>query len=141
APTAQEIVATKVDQFARDRLRITRAMAKRLKLELPKEVEQFFDAAAAGNWEELNGLYNSLQKLRDTGDDQRLRSIWGSILETLLIAECAHSWPAQKLLDYGQATLGSLSPGMVYIGGTDPGRGIPTLLNETSGGERHIIIT
>src|SRR5262249_495673 len=87
------------------------------------------------------GLYNSLQKLRDTGDDQRLRSIWGPILETLLIAECAHSWPAQKLLDYGQATLGSLSPGMVYIGGTDPGRGISTLLNETSGGERHIIIT
>jgi hypothetical protein len=59
----------------------------------------------------------------------------------LLIAECAHLWPAQKLLDYGQATLGSLAPGVVYVGGTDPGRGIPTLLNETSEGDRHVVLT
>ncbi|PYI85602.1 MAG: hypothetical protein DME26_10630 [Verrucomicrobia bacterium] len=45
------------------------------------------------------------------------------------------------LLDYGNAVLGSLRPGMVYVGGTDPGRFIPTLLNETSDGERHIIVT
>src|SRR5206468_7992143 len=31
--------------------------------------------------------------------------------------------------------------GMVYVGGTDPGRFIPTLLNETSDGERHIVLT
>ncbi|HET7616113.1 MAG TPA: hypothetical protein VFK27_04065, partial [Bacillales bacterium] len=37
--------------------------------------------------------------------------------------------------------LGSLKPGMVYIGGTDPGRFIPTFLNETSGGEHHIVLT
>src|SRR5579864_5090673 len=48
AATAEEIVAGKVNQFARDRLRIARAMAKRLKLELPAEVEQFFNAVAAG---------------------------------------------------------------------------------------------
>src|SRR5258708_6779600 len=30
---------------------------------------------------------------------------------------------------------------MVYVGGTDPGRGIPTLLNETSDGEHHIVLT
>jgi tetratricopeptide (TPR) repeat protein len=30
---------------------------------------------------------------------------------------------------------------MIYIGGTDPGRFIPTLLNETADGERHIIVT
>lgn len=30
---------------------------------------------------------------------------------------------------------------MVYVGGTDAGRFIPTLLNETSAGERHIILT
>src|SRR5207249_559684 len=52
-----------------------------------------------------------------------------------------HDWPAQKLLDYGNAVLGSLRPGMVYVGGTDPGRWIPELLNETSGGEPHIIVT
>jgi hypothetical protein len=30
---------------------------------------------------------------------------------------------------------------MVYVGGTDPGRFIPTLLNETSDGDRHIVLT
>ena len=30
---------------------------------------------------------------------------------------------------------------MVYVGGTDPGRFIPTLLNEASEGERHIVLT
>src|SRR6185503_17373857 len=34
-----------------------------------------------------------------------------------------------------------LRPGMIYLGGTDPGRFIPTLLNETGDGERHIIVT
>src|SRR6476660_4224681 len=139
--SAEEIVASKVDQFARDRLRIARAMAKRKNIELPPEVEQFFNAVGAGRWEELNDLYKSLTMLRDGPEGEKLRSLWGPILETLLIAECAHSWPAQKLLDYGQATIGSLAPGTVYVGGTDPGRGIPTLLNETSQGERHIVLT
>lgn len=137
--TAEEVVASKVDEFAHDRLRITRAIAKRHKVELPEEVDQFFNAVAGGRWEELNELYHRLEKIREA--DEKLGSIWPPILETLLVAECAHSWPAQKLLDYGQATLGSLSPGMVYVGGTDPGRGIPTLLNETSGGERHVVLT
>jgi hypothetical protein len=50
-------------------------------------------------------------------------------------------WPSQKLLDYGNSILDSLRPGMVYIGGTDPGRFIPTLLNETSDSERHVVLT
>ena len=37
--------------------------------------------------------------------------------------------------------LGSLRPGMAYVGGTDPGCFIPTMLNETSEGERHIVFT
>jgi hypothetical protein len=116
-------------------------MAKKLQFELPAEVEQFFNAVAAGDWERLNELFKSLQKFRESPGGEKLRGVWGPILETLLIAECAHAWPAQKLLDYGQATIGSLPPGTVYVGGTDPGRGIPTLLNETSEGDRHIIIT
>jgi hypothetical protein len=62
-------------------------------------------------------------------------------MEAYGVAEVAHEWPAQRLLAYGEAVLGSLRPGMVYVGGTDPGRFIPTLLNETSEGERHIVIT
>ena len=37
--------------------------------------------------------------------------------------------------------LDPLRPGMVYIGGTDEGRWIPELVNDTSEGEQHIIVT
>jgi hypothetical protein len=57
------------------------------------------------------------------------------------VASETSNWPAQKLLDYGEAVLGSLRPGMIYVGGTDSGRWIPTLLNETSEGEHHVILT
>ncbi len=141
AQTAEEIVAGKVSRFAQDRLGIAHAMAERFKVGVAPDIERFFQLVAAGRWEELNAAFKALRERRESGNGEDLRVLWGPILEGQLIAECAHDWPAQKLLDYGDATLGALRPGMVYVGGTDPGRGIPTLLNETSDGERHIVIT
>lgn len=116
-------------------------MAEKHKVTVAPEVEAFFQAAREGNWEPLTNAYSTLQQLRQSGNRSDLGVLWGPILETLLVAECAHKWSPEKLLEYGQATLGSLEPGMVYVGGTDPGRGIPTLLNETSDGERHVVLT
>jgi hypothetical protein len=117
-------------------------MAKQFKVEMPAEVERFFDAAEAGRWDELKGIFEALnQRRRGPESDEGLRTLWPAILETYGVAEVAHDWPAQKLLDYGDAVLGSLRPGMVYVGGTDGGRFIPTLLNETSDGEHHIVLT
>jgi hypothetical protein len=64
-----------------------------------------------------------------------------AVRETWGVAYEARKWPPQALLDYGNAILGSLRPGMIYAGGTDAGRFIPTLLNETSDGEQHIVVT
>jgi hypothetical protein len=142
AASAEEIVSGKVIQFARGRREILHRMAKRFKIEVPVECEQFFDLAEAGKWDELKAAYDSLRKKwQNGGVSQDIHQLWGPINETLGVAEAAHEWPAQKLLDYGNAILGSLRPGMVYVGGTDPGRFIPTLLNETSDGERHIVLT
>lgn len=63
------------------------------------------------------------------------------LTETLGVAEVAHKWPAQALLDYGKRILDSLQPGTVYVGGTDPGRFIPTLLHETTEGGPRIVLT
>jgi tetratricopeptide (TPR) repeat protein len=141
ARSPEQIVADKVSQFARDRRRIAHAMAKRFKVDVPPEVDQFFEAVGAGRWTEHNALFEKIKELRDNGQNDGLRNLFAPILEAQLVAECAHGWPAQKLLDYGNSILGALQPGMVYVGGTDPGRGIPTLLNETSEGDRHIVIT
>jgi hypothetical protein len=147
APAAAKVVANKLSQFARNRRAIARAMARRAKIEVPGDVERFFDAVEAGNWDEIEARF----KVISGGDASAsghspsrppgVEALWPAIIDTYGVAEQVHLWPAQKLLDYGNAVLDSLRPGMVYVGGTDPGRWIPTLLNETSDGERHIVVT
>jgi len=142
ASSPQEIVTAKVIQFAKNRRLVLLAMAKKYKLVVSPEIKAFFDAAERGHWDEINERFAALWNLKkSTNAPPELRTLWGPILETLGVAESAHDWPAQRLLDYGNSILDSLRPGMVYVGGTDPGRFIPTLMNETSDGERHIVLT
>ncbi len=145
ALTAQEIVSSKVRQFGRSRREFVYALARRANKDVPSEVEEFFDAIEAGDWERINALFRGFRnrsgQYEDSTHSPELDEIWPAILDAYGAAEQAHMWPAQKLLDYGNAILDSLSPGMVYVGGTDPGRWIPSLLNDTSDGERHIVLT
>jgi hypothetical protein len=144
ARTAEEIVAGKLAQFARSRREIVHGLARRAKVPVPDEVERFFGAIEAGRWEEADAIFKSLRRGDNDSGSPRfpdLGKIWRPIQETWGIAGEVHNWPAQKLLDYGDAILGSLRPGMVYVGGTDPGCFIPTMLNETTEGERHIVFT
>ena len=145
--TAEQIVASKVAQFGRKRRDMVRAIAKRSHLEIPTEVERFFDALEAGNWDEIHSRWHEMAvhsgqydySSKDTWE--HINPFWPTILDAYGVAEQAHLWPAQQLLDYGNSVLGALRPGMVYVGGTDPGRWIPELLNETGEGEQHIIVT
>ena len=145
-PTAlpEQIVADKVAKFARSRRELVRRLAEHYKVEVPPEVTSFFAAIEAGRLDEAESIFSDLrQGENDSGRPRfpELGRIWRPIQETWGIADEARNWPAQKLLDYGEAVLGSLRPGMFYVGGTDPGCFIPTLLNETSDGERHIVLT
>jgi tetratricopeptide (TPR) repeat protein len=139
---AEEIVAEKVSRFAHQRQAIVEAIAKRFNVAAPLEVNRFFAAARAGRWEETTNLFAALKQLQMSENrPPDLEKLWPAILETYGVAEQAHNWPAQKLLDYGNAVLDSLRPGMVYIGGTDAGRFIPALLNDTGEGDPHIVLT
>jgi len=142
--TAEEVVAGKLRQFGASHRKLTHALAEHFKSEMPDEVERFFDAVEGGNWEEINAAHEALLLSKDQLNQPRLpelHQIWRPIQEAWGAAREAHNWPAQELLDYGQAVLGSLRPGMVYVGGTDPGCFIPTFLNETSEGEHHVVLT
>jgi len=144
-PTAKEVVAGKVSQFCKCRRAPVRGIARRSQKEVPAEVERFFDAVESGHWEDIKAHWDALAKKSGQYDHSEhapeLDPFWPAVLDAYGVAEQAHLWPAQKLLDYGQAILDSLRPGMVYVGGTDNGRWIPELLNETSGGEHHVIVT
>jgi hypothetical protein len=141
-PTAQEIVAGKIIQFAHKRRETVQAMAQHFKVDVPEEVGRFFDAVATGHQEQADVLFKRLKEERDSANrPPGLEKLWPAVLETYGVMQQANSWPAQRLLDYGNAVLDSLRPGMIYVGGTDSARFIPTLLNETREGGQHIIIT
>lgn len=143
--TPEEIVASKVLQFGRSRREIVRSIARRTGKPIPREVEEFFDAIESGDWDRIHALGKYLGQRSGQYEGsthwEELNPFWPAVLDAYGVAEQAHLWPAQKLLDYGNAILDSLRPGMVYVGGTDPGRWIPELLNETSGSEPRIIVT
>jgi hypothetical protein len=146
AKTAEDIVADKVRQFGHNRRAIAERIAHRLgQKDLPPEVDAFFKAVDRGDWDETHRLWQELathahQYAYSKSDRPDLQPYWSSVLDAYGVAEQAHNWPAQKLLDYGNAILDSLRPGMVYVGGTDNGRWVPELMNETSG-DPHIMIT
>jgi hypothetical protein len=145
AKSAEEIVADKVRQFGQSRRAMVERIAKRLNQDVPSEIQAFFDAIYKGDWEEIDRRWKELavhahQYEHSKGDRPDLDPYWATVLDAYGAAEQAHLWPAQKLLDYGNAILDSLRPGMVYVGGSDNGRWVPELLNETSG-DPHIIIT
>jgi hypothetical protein len=144
--TAEQIVASKVAQFGRKRRELVYSIARRSQKEVPPEVEKFFDAVESGNWLNITNQWRELathssQYEFSTNHWDQLDAFWPSVLDAYGVAEQAHLWPAQKLLDYGNTVMGSLRPGMVYVGGTDNGRWVPELMNETSDGEQHIIVT
>ena len=142
APSAGEIVAHKLALFVQGRRELVGRMAEHFKVSVPAEVEQFFKLAEAGNWEELQALFKTIMDRKSGGArSEAMLKLWPAVMETYGVIEQTHLWPAQNLLDYGQAVLGSLRPDMVYVGGTDAGRFIPTLLNDTGEGERHIVLT
>ena len=142
--TAQEIVANKVIQFSKHRRELVHAMAKHHKANVPDEVERFFEAVESGNWEAIDAAHKALlqdEKQLNQPKSAELHEIWRPIQEAWGAAHEAHNWPAQRLLDYGNGILESLRPGMIYAGGTDPGCFIATMLNDTTEGEQHIMLT
>jgi len=143
--TAEEIVQSKLAQFGKSRREIVERIAARDGATVPAEVAEFFEALARGHWEEIEQRFSAFAKRSGQYEgstyDPSINAYWPAILEAYGAAEQAHLWPAEQLLDYGESILGSLRPGMVYVGGTDSGRFVPTLLNETSGADSHVIFT
>jgi RNA polymerase sigma factor (sigma-70 family) len=142
--TAGEIIATKLRQFGRSQRDLTHALAKHHGVDVPDDVERFFQAVERGIWEEIDAAHAVLLQSPDQLNQPRspeLHNIWRPIQEAWGASREAHNWDPDELLAYGKSVLGSLRPGMVYVGGTDPGAFIPTFLNSTSEGERHIVMT
>jgi len=141
---AATVVADRLTQFARKRHAVARQLAERRGVAMPHEVEEFFEAVERGDWPRTQVLYEALHARHQSGSEDRspgLEAVWHAVHETLGAAEVAANWPAQALIDYGQAVLNAVPPGAVYLGGTDAGRFAPSLFNDVGGVEGRILIT
>src|ERR1051325_6152885 len=108
AATAEEIVAAKLQRFAQSRREIMRAMARQKNIAVPDAVERFFDAVEAGDWNEIETAFNAINGGDGSAGQESKRlpevtALWASIIDAYGAAEQVHDWPAQKLLDYGNA--------------------------------------
>src|SRR5258705_6257987 len=119
ALTAEEMVSSKVRQFGQSRRAFVYELARRSNKQVPNEVEAFFDAIERGNWEEIEELFKGFARhsgqYEGSTHSPELDEIWPAMLDAYGVAEQAHLWPAQKLLDYGNSILDSLRPGMSYV--------------------------
>lgn len=134
--TAEERVASRLKEFTKSRREIAARYAEKLGITLTPEVGTFFDLAEAGDFAELEQLWKKMEQHR--GPLEGMRPL---LHETFGVHEQVSKWPAEALLDYGTRILANVVPGSIYLGGTDAGRFIPTLLNETGSSPNHIILT
>lgn len=140
----ESIVADRLAVFVRKRREAAQRLAERDHVAVPADVLAFFAAAEAGDWQRTQSLYEALHARRHANEDTRpkeLESVWPAVHETLGVAEVANTWPAKSLIEYADAILGTLRPGMVYLGGTDAGRFVPSLFNDVGGADDRVILT
>ena len=95
AAPAGEIVTNKVHQFSRSRREIVHAIARKFKVEVPTEVERFFDAIEAGRWDEVEPLAKALRD--NFARSGELGKLWPPIHEAWGAVQETSNWPAQKL--------------------------------------------
>lgn len=135
------VVANKVTEFSRGRRELVGKLAEKLNVPVSPEVDQFFSAVEAGDWRAIKSMFHAVSSQAGAADAPAgLAALLPAIKETYAVAEAKEAWPAEDLLSYGQTVLAALKPGMVYIGGSRWGSAIPSLLNETSGEGRAVLL-
>jgi hypothetical protein len=96
-------------------------------LKLDPAVQGYFDALKAGRIGESQQLHYDSRFNKES--HPQLEGPLGQLLiDVVLTADALGESQPDLFLALGRAMTNSLSPGCIYFGGTDPGRGLPTLL-------------
>lgn len=141
ATSAQAAVARQVAAFARDRRAKVNVIARKLGIVPPPVVEEFFAAAEAGRWHELDARFSTIMdRFTREGAPDEPQPVLAPVFETYCVADLVRSLPAEGVLKYGQAVLDSVGAADVYISSSDAGQWIPALVNIGRGAGEKIII-
>ncbi|HEY1791259.1 MAG TPA: hypothetical protein VGJ73_24140 [Verrucomicrobiae bacterium] len=116
--------------------------------EPPAELPAFFAAAQEGDWAGLNGIFkdyrNHAGQYEHTGaTNERLRGTkWQDIIEVWGGLEAFVDGNENYSALYANDIIGSLPPGSIYFGGTDPGRFLVTAMEKSQvDGDPFLLVT
>lgn len=138
---AQQEVSARLDAFVQRRHQLAEKLAQKLGVDVPPEIDSFLQLVQEGNWDGIKSRYESLQsQLQGNPPPSGLQAFWNIIHESYGVAQVRHQWPPDQLLQFGKTILGALPAGGVYVGGTDAGTFIPTLM-QASADQPHLVIS
>jgi len=95
APTAEEVVAGKLAQFGRSRREFARLLAERHQIQVPADVERFFDAVESGNWDAIKAAFDKISGKEANGSwsnnrSEEVNKLWPAIMDAYGVAEQVH---------------------------------------------------
>jgi len=122
-------------------------LTEQQKKPIDTDVWRYFEAGMSGDWRTVTNLWFALRKRSEpssfknnflqppseyTKADERIRTIvWPTIVETYLAWEQFSNGKEKYVLAFGNDIIKSIPPGSIYLGGTDPGRGVITAMSES----------
>jgi len=104
--------------------REARTLARQLNLQVQPEVWDYFAAGAREDWRAANKIFDGISRKWRQGENNS--PIAGPVLEAVLAYEGFTSMEMKFAESFARDIIDSISPGSVYFGGTDPGRGLVT---------------
>ena len=117
-----------------------RALAEGVTNKVPSLVWRFFDAVRVDDWETATNIFNRISaashRYEKSTNDDALSPVLGTLLwpplsESYGAYENFHGWNNLWLHRFGKEIIGSIPPGSIYFGGTDPGRFVISALCES----------
>ena len=128
-----------LEKFSTVKLKQAQTLAASSGEKISPEYQRLFDAAINGDWQTVNKMDDSFKqrhpqysRVKGVPMDIRLSaSYWSPVLEICLAydheSHCEPKYTQMAVDDI----MGSIPPGSIYFGGTDPGRGLPTAFSKS----------
>jgi hypothetical protein len=120
-------------RFATRREACARKLVDQFHAELPPVAWSFFAAAKQGDWPAIERLGEELRNLTlpsgmPRPDPEVTSQVWSAIMEIFMAAAQFALGEPRYAFAFGRDIIQSIPPGSTYFGGTDPGRGLVTVL-------------
>jgi len=119
--------------FIKDKETQARALAKKLDLKVSPDVWDYFRTAQTGT---IAAVTNAFERLKERssqyeGDPTVGTPVWQTLVEVVLGVEAFEEGDSKYSIAFGKGVINSIPAGSIYLGGTDPGRGLVTAFSKS----------